>query len=84
MPNRSSKAGHRPQRTCVVCREKSVQTALLSFFFLEGKLVFDLSGHCQQRKFYLCPSGNCVTGLSKWRLRYHKKRGALRNKEAGK
>lgn len=84
MPNQNSKAGHQAERTCVVCREKSVQKALLGFFFLDGRLVFDLRGHCQARKFYLCPSGTCVAGLPKWRQRYQKKRGALLNREAGK
>ncbi|MBP7195234.1 MAG: DUF448 domain-containing protein [Candidatus Cloacimonetes bacterium] len=74
MPNHNSKAGHQAQRTCVVCRGKNALDGMLSFILLDGKLVFDLGGALQSRKFHLCPGPECVEGLPVWIKRYHKKR----------
>lgn len=84
MPNKNSKAGHIAQRTCVVCRKKSAQNALLSFFLLNGKLVFDLTAHIQCRKYYLCGNAACAGGLPKWVARHTKKHAAKAGKGAGK
>jgi len=83
MPNQHSKAGHIAQRTCVVCRDKCAKDRLLSFLFLDGKLVFDLNSAIQCRKFYLCSGQSCVDGLSKWIKRYQKKHSASMVRGAG-
>ncbi len=78
MPNRSSHAGHIPQRTCVVCRRKTDATALYSFCLLgsgsKPGLVFDLCGDMQIRKSYVCQNPDCLDGLNKWIVRAGKKR----------
>ncbi|NLK49431.1 MAG: DUF448 domain-containing protein [Candidatus Cloacimonetes bacterium] len=73
MPNKNSKAGHQAIRTCVVCKKKSVQTTLMSFFLLDGGVVFDLARKCQTRKHYLCPQQGCVELFPKWLKRQRKK-----------
>lgn len=77
MPNKNSKAGHQAERTCVVCRDKGALNSMLSFLFLDGKLVFDLDAAIQCRKHHLCPDRECVEGLPKWIRRYHKKHSGI-------
>ncbi len=72
MPNMNSKAGHIPIRTCVVCREKSEQSQLLSFVLLPGGIVYDLLSRLPARKQYVCRSRACVSGLAKWRKKRQK------------
>lgn len=75
MPNSNSKAGHNPERTCVVCRVKSTKSALLGFVLLSSGLVFDLQSKLQCRKQYICADPICYEGLGKWRRKYMKKTG---------
>jgi len=67
MPNMNSKAGHIPIRTCVVCREKSAQSQLLSFVLLPGGIAYDIARVLPARKQYVCRKWACVSGLAKWR-----------------
>ncbi|HRR50380.1 MAG TPA: DUF448 domain-containing protein, partial [Candidatus Cloacimonas sp.] len=73
MPNKNSKAGHIPIRTCVVCKKKVDQNRLLNFFHTTSGIVFDCNRIIQVRKYYLCPNEECFKGLSKWQKRYQKK-----------
>jgi len=73
MPNRSSKAGYQPIRTCVVCKKKVDQIDLLNFFSMDCGIVFDCKRKLTGRKFYLCPQPACFSGLEKWRKRYQKR-----------
>ncbi len=75
MPNKHSNAGHTPMRTCVVCRAKSAQSELLSFFLLDHELVFDLDHSLMRRKQYLCRNTDCYAGLAKWKKRVYRKHG---------
>ena len=74
MPNMHSKAGHTPERTCVVCRTKRAQAELLPFLLIPEGIVFDLEHKLMQRKYYLCHSSECFVKLAKWRRRYEKNR----------
>ncbi len=76
MPNQSSKAGHIPIRTCVVCRRKAEQKSLLSFYLLGGEPVFDLRNSVPVRKQYICFEDGCITQLDKWLSRHRKKAAA--------
>lgn len=78
MPNKSSHAGHIPQRTCVVCRKKTAAAELLNFCLIgsgsRSGLVFDLSRELPVRKSYVCPLPDCLNGLDKWIIRAGRKR----------
>ncbi|MCD8480074.1 MAG: YlxR family protein [Candidatus Cloacimonetes bacterium] len=73
MPNMNSNAGHKPIRTCVVCRQKSTKEGLLPFILLSGGIVYDLGARLQCRKYYHCPG--CLPDLPKWRKRKSKHKG---------
>ena len=74
MPNMNSKAGHKAIRTCVVCRQKSAQTELLSFVLLPSGIAYDPARLLQARKFYVCPQENCLAQMPKWQKRRKKGR----------
>ncbi len=65
MPNRSSKAGHIPQRICVVCRKKSEKKKLMKFILLDSEIVFDLNGVIEKRGYYVCDDNSCLQKLEK-------------------
>ncbi len=65
MPNRSSKAGHIPQRTCVVCRKKSEKRKLMRFVLLDFEIVFDLNCDIKKRGYYVCDDNSCLQKLEK-------------------
>jgi len=67
MPNRSSKAFHEPQRSCVICRKKSLKKDLLRFIILENEIVFDQKMNLQKRGYYCCDDNNCINNLIKWK-----------------
>jgi predicted RNA-binding protein YlxR (DUF448 family) len=73
MPNQSSSAGHIPERTCVICRQRLEQNALLGFYLLGSEVVFDINKAVQTRKKYVCHSEQCLSGLDKWLARHLKK-----------
>jgi predicted RNA-binding protein YlxR (DUF448 family) len=76
MDNKNSKAGHVPIRTCVICRTKAEQTAMLNFFLLQDEIVFDLKRAVPVRKNYVCYKANCLQKLDKWAARRTKKTAA--------
>jgi predicted RNA-binding protein YlxR (DUF448 family) len=80
MPNKSSNAGHSPQRTCVICRNKDSQDALLGFYLLGNDLVFDINRAVQNRKKYVCHGEQCLAVMDKWLARHLKKTGSARQK----
>lgn len=79
MPNKNSSKSHKPQRTCVVCRSRKEQDNLLSFILLPQGIVFDLKRRLQKRKYYLCPSRQCLIGFDKWERQQLKRRFAVTN-----
>ena len=65
MPNRSSKAGHIPQRMCVVCRKKTDKKKLMRFVLLDSQIVFDLNRDMKKRGYYVCDDNSCLQKLEK-------------------
>jgi predicted RNA-binding protein YlxR (DUF448 family) len=65
MPNRSSKAGHIPFRTCVVCRKKAEKKKLMRFVILDSEIVIDLTGKLTDRGYYVCDDNDCLQKLEK-------------------
>jgi len=50
---------HRPQRTCVMCREKKDKRDLTRLTVVDGRLRIDESGKMNGRGAYLCSSPTC-------------------------
>lgn len=50
---------HRPQRTCVVCREKKDKRGLTRLVIADAKLQIDESGKMNGRGAYLCGRPAC-------------------------
>ncbi|MCY4070725.1 MAG: YlxR family protein [Chloroflexi bacterium] len=50
---------HRPQRSCVVCRDKMDKRSLTRLVFVEGNLRIDESGKMNGRGAYLCGNAKC-------------------------
>ena len=65
MPNRSSKAGYTPQRTCVVCRKKMDKKKLMRFVLLDSEIVFDLNCVMENRGYYVCDDNSCLQKLER-------------------
>jgi len=74
MPNQASHAGHIPQRTCVICRQKTDQGKLLRFVLLKGKYVIDPQRVLSGRGYYCCEAKECVEKIEKWIQRYRKRK----------
>ena len=74
MPNRSSKAGHVPQRTCVICRKKVEKKKLMKFFFLDSEVVFVINNEIGKRGYYVCNDNNCLQKVDKWVFKMLKSR----------
>jgi len=66
MSNRSSKAGHVPQRSCVICRNKTEKKELLRFILLGSEIVFDKNSVLGTRGYYICDLNSCLLKLDKW------------------
>ncbi|MCD6180835.1 MAG: DUF448 domain-containing protein [Candidatus Cloacimonetes bacterium] len=66
MPNRSSSAGHVPQRTCVICRRKTARHQLIRFVLLGHKAVFDIDDSLPGRGWYVCDANSCLEKLTRW------------------
>ena len=73
MPNRSSKAGHIPKRTCVVCKNKTRQDELMRFAIIDREIVFDIRKKLACRGYYVCNNNECLLKLEKWLSKYLKK-----------
>ncbi len=50
---------HRPQRSCVVCRNKMDKRSLTRLVFVDSKLSIDETGKKNGRGAYLCGKANC-------------------------
>ncbi len=66
MPNRSSHAGHVPERTCVICRKKLDKANLLRLVVLDRNLYIDMTGKLSRRGYYVCDDNQCLEQLEKW------------------
>lgn len=66
MPNKVSRAGHIPERTCVICRKKQGKSELLRFVLLEDEVVIDLEKKIQARGYYVCDDNVCLLRIDKW------------------
>ncbi len=73
MPNRSSKAGHIPERSCVICRNKTRQDALMRFAIIDREIVFDMGKKLTCRGYYVCNNNECLQKLGKWLSKHLKK-----------
>jgi len=74
MSNRSSKAGHIPQRSCVICRSKAEKKELMRFILLDAEIVFDRNSILRKRGYYVCDLNNCLLKLDKWVSRMLRKK----------
>jgi len=75
MPNKSSDAEHKAVRTCVICKDRIEQDKLLSFYFLEKDIIFDIDRKVHARKKYVCFREDCLSQINKWADKYQKKAG---------
>ncbi len=50
---------HRPQRSCVVCREKKDKRELTRLVFMDERLQIDKTGKINGRGAYLCGKPEC-------------------------
>ncbi|MCK4311660.1 MAG: DUF448 domain-containing protein [Candidatus Cloacimonetes bacterium] len=75
MPKKSSKAGHVPERTCVICKKKKEQYKLIRFAILDSEIVFDLKRKITARGYYVCDDNDCMEKLDKWLQKHIKKNG---------
>ena len=73
MPKKSSKAGHVPERTCVVCRKKKERDKLIRFAILDSEIIFDLKREIASRGYYVCDDNDCLEKLNKWLQKFIRK-----------
>ncbi|MBC8313814.1 MAG: DUF448 domain-containing protein [Candidatus Cloacimonetes bacterium] len=73
MPNRASKKGHIPKRSCVICRKKDEKSNLQRFIIKNGNIIFDENWKMFGRGFYHCKNSQCVEKLAKWLKKRKKK-----------
>jgi len=79
MVNRNSRAGHKPLRTCVVCRKKLEKDNLIRFILIEGEVIFDLGQRFPARGYYVCDENNCIEKLEKWVIKRKRSRKTKRS-----
>ncbi len=76
MPNKSSKAGHIPQRTCQTCRVKLNKKDLLRFGLISNNFVFDTKQQLNSYGYYVCNNNKCIMKLDQWlKKKIKRKRG---------
>jgi predicted RNA-binding protein YlxR (DUF448 family) len=83
MPNQSSHAGIIPIRTCVICKSKVNQPALLSFFIIDKQIIFDIKRTLKTRNYYVCHREACLTLLPKWVVKRYRKTEPLSQIDKG-
>ncbi len=66
MTNKSSKAGHIPLRTCVICKCKAEQKIFLRFVLVDKEIVFDLNRKFPAYGYYVCDKNECLEKIEKW------------------
>lgn len=61
---------HKPQRTCIACRETKEKWDLIRVVRTpEGKVIVDPTGKANGRGAYVCRNANCIDiGLQRGRL----------------
>ena len=60
---------HKPQRTCIVCRETKDKRELIRVVRTPaGEIIIDPTGKANGRGAYLCRQASCWEGLRKERL----------------
>ena len=65
------KPKHIPQRSCIVCRDKTSKRELVRLVCSDNNVEIDPGGKKEGRGAYLCPKFECwETGLKKNRLDY--------------
>ena len=69
MPNKKSKVGYIPIRTCVVCRGRYHQSDLCRFAVIDSEIMFDLKRRIPSRGYYVCNKNECLEKLNKWLLK---------------
>lgn len=74
MANKNSHAGHKPERTCVVCRQKKYKKDLFRFVIIDKKIVIDFNQTLMGRGFYVCSLNECLVLLDKWLFRKSKRK----------
>jgi len=74
MVNRNSHAGHNPERSCVICKKKTVKGNLLRFILLDDESILDLNNKISSRGYYVCNENSCIEKLDKWLRRKNRKR----------
>jgi uncharacterized protein len=76
MPNRSSHAGHLPERSCIICKKKIDRSSLLKFVILNEQVIFDMKMQLSGRGYYVCPDldNRCLEHIEKWLKRTLKKK----------
>ncbi|MCE2470579.1 MAG: YlxR family protein [Anaerolineae bacterium] len=55
---------HRPERSCVVCREKTDKRLLTRLVMADQQLRIDVTGKMNGRGAYLCGNPGCWTSAS--------------------
>jgi len=65
----------------VICKSKSEQGSLLSFYLLGKDIVFDLKRVVLNRKKYVCFQDECLGKLPIWVSRHLKKSSTLRQRQ---
>jgi len=66
MVNKNSHAGHDPERSCVICKNKTGKENLLRFVLLENEMIFDMTNKISLRGYYVCNKNLCIEKLDKW------------------
>jgi len=74
VPNQNSRAGHIPERSCVICKKKIDRKMLLKFFTIKNRVIFDIADKICYAKRYICHQQQCLDGLSKWMKKRKKNR----------
>jgi len=74
MPNKASKARHKPIRTCVICRRKELKEQSIRFIMMKKNFIIDNTQNLPSRGYYLCNNNYCILKLDKWLNKYSKKK----------
>ncbi|MFC1887517.1 YlxR family protein [Candidatus Cloacimonadota bacterium] len=67
MVNKNSHADHFPERTCVICREKTGKEQLLRFVIMDNEIIIDINMKISARGYYVCDRNSCIEKLDKWK-----------------
>ena len=65
MPNKSSNVGHKPIRTCSICKKRNYQKDLIHYKLIKKEVVFDVKRKLPGRGYYVCNDNICIKKLRK-------------------